>query len=147
MDLSGTLPRTFSDTLDVRVTDTCLRDGSHAKRHQFTEANVRDIVAAVDDAGMPVIEVTHGDGLGGSSYNYGKSLVDERILMKAAVEAATNAKIAALMLPGLAPRTTSRPFTTSACRSCGSPHTAPKPTSPNNTSHSPARSVWRRVGS
>ncbi len=91
----------FSDTLDVRVTDTSLRDGSHAKRHQFTEQNVRDIVRALDDAGMPVIEVTHGDGLGGSSYNYGHSLVDERVLMKAAVDEATNAKIAALMLPGL----------------------------------------------
>lgn len=93
------MPR--SDTLDVRVTDTSLRDGSHAKRHQFTEQNVRDIVAALDAAGMPVIEVTHGDGLGGSSYNYGESLVDERILMRAAVEASTHAKIAALMLPGL----------------------------------------------
>lgn len=91
----------FSDTLDVRVTDTSLRDGSHAKRHQFSEQNVRDIVAALDDAGMPVIEVTHGDGLGGSSYNYGASLVDERTLMRAAVDTATNAKIAALMLPGL----------------------------------------------
>ena len=50
---------------------------------------------------MPVIEVTHGDGLGGSSYNYGHSLVDERVLMKAAVDEADNAKIAALMLPGL----------------------------------------------
>ena len=95
------LPRTYSDTLDVRVTDTSLRDGSHAKRHQFTEQHVRSIVAALDDAGMPVIEVTHGDGLGGSSYNYGHSLVDERILMKAAVDEAINAKIAALMLPGL----------------------------------------------
>ncbi len=95
------LPRTYSATLDVRVTDTSLRDGSHAKRHQFTETHVRSIVAALDDAGMPVIEVTHGDGLGGSSYNYGRSLVDERILMKAAVDEATNAKIAALMLPGL----------------------------------------------
>ncbi len=91
----------FSDCLDVRVTDTSLRDGSHAKRHQFTEQNVRDIVRALDDAGMPVIEVTHGDGLGGSSYNYGHSLVDERVLMKAAVDEATSAKIAALMLPGL----------------------------------------------
>ena len=91
----------FSDTLDVRVTDTSLRDGSHAKRHQFTEADVRSIVAALDDAGMPVIEVAHGDGLGGSSYNYGFSAVDERILMKAAVDEATQARIAALMLPGL----------------------------------------------
>jgi 4-hydroxy 2-oxovalerate aldolase len=91
----------YSTELDVRVTDTSLRDGSHAKRHQFTEQNVRDIVAALDHAGMPVIEVTHGDGLGGSSYNYGKSLVDERVLMKAAVDEARQAKIAALMLPGL----------------------------------------------
>jgi 4-hydroxy 2-oxovalerate aldolase len=91
----------FSESLDVRVTDTCLRDGSHAKRHQFTERDVREIVAALDAAGMPVIEVTHGDGLGGSSYNYGKSLVDEKVLMKAAVDEARGAKIAALMLPGL----------------------------------------------
>lgn len=92
---------TFSATLDVRVTDTSLRDGSHAKRHQFTDAQVRSIVRALDDAGMPVIEVAHGDGLGGSSHNYGFSLVDERVLMKAAVDEATRAKIAALMLPGL----------------------------------------------
>jgi 4-hydroxy 2-oxovalerate aldolase len=50
----------YSDTLDVRVTDTCLRDGSHAKHHQFTEDEVRSIVRGLDDAGMPVIEVTHG---------------------------------------------------------------------------------------
>ncbi|MDJ0768487.1 MAG: hypothetical protein QNJ12_06815, partial [Ilumatobacter sp.] len=91
----------FSDTLDVRVTDTSLRDGSHAKRHQFTESDVRSIVAALDGAGMPVIEVTHGDGLGGSSFNYGFSAVDERVLMQAAVDEARRAKIAALMLPGL----------------------------------------------
>jgi 4-hydroxy 2-oxovalerate aldolase len=91
----------YSDLLDVRVTDTSLRDGSHAKRHQFTEDQVRSVVRALDAAGMPVIEVTHGDGLGGSSHNYGFSLVDERVLMKAAVDEARRAKIAALMLPGL----------------------------------------------
>ena len=76
----------YSNDLDVRMTDTCLRDGSHAKNHQFTEQHVRDIVAALDAAGMPVIEVTHGDGLGGSSFNYGFSLTDERLLMHAAVD-------------------------------------------------------------
>ncbi|HEX2784455.1 MAG TPA: 4-hydroxy-2-oxovalerate aldolase, partial [Ilumatobacteraceae bacterium] len=91
----------YSSTLDVRMTDTCLRDGSHAKSHQFTEQQVRDVVAALDAAGMPVIEVTHGDGLGGSSFNYGFSLTDERLLMKAAVETARQAKIAALMVPGI----------------------------------------------
>jgi 4-hydroxy 2-oxovalerate aldolase len=91
----------FSDQLDVRITDTCLRDGSHAKRHQFTEDDVASIVSALDAAGVPVIEVTHGDGLGGSSYNYGFSKVDERKLMATAVSTARRAKIAALMLPGL----------------------------------------------
>ncbi len=91
----------YSSSLDVRMTDTCLRDGSHAKGHQFTEQHVRDVVAALDAVGMPVIEVTHGDGLGGSSFNYGFSLTDERTLMKAAVETAKQAKIAALMVPGI----------------------------------------------
>jgi 4-hydroxy 2-oxovalerate aldolase len=91
----------YSDTLDVRVTDTSLRDGSHAKRHQFTTDDVRAVVLALDDAGMPVIEVAHGDGLGGSTFNYGFSKVDERELIAAAVASATRAKIAALMLPGL----------------------------------------------
>ena len=57
----------------MRITDTSLRDGSHHKRHQFTKEEVRSIVAALDAAGVPVIEVTHGDGLGGSSFNYGFS--------------------------------------------------------------------------
>jgi 4-hydroxy 2-oxovalerate aldolase len=92
----------FSADLDVRVTDTCLRDGSHAKRHRFTEAHVSSIVRALDDAGMPVIEVAHGDGVGGSSFNYGFSLTDERKLIAAAVAEARNARIAALMLPGVA---------------------------------------------
>jgi 4-hydroxy 2-oxovalerate aldolase len=83
------------------MTDTCLRDGSHAKGHQFTEQHVRDIVTTLDACGMPVIEVTHGDGLGGSSFNYGFSLTNERLLMQAAVESATQAKIAALMVPGI----------------------------------------------
>jgi 4-hydroxy 2-oxovalerate aldolase len=91
----------YSDSLDIRITDTSLRDGSHAKRHQFTEDHVRDIVGALDNAGMPVIEVTHGDGLGGSSFNYGFSLTDELTLIRTAVDTATRAKIAALMLPGL----------------------------------------------
>lgn len=91
----------FSSSLDVRITDSSLRDGSHAKSHQFTEQQVRQVVAGLDAAGVPVIEVSHGDGLAGSSFNYGFSLVDERVLMKAAVESTTNAKIAALMLPGL----------------------------------------------
>ena len=91
----------YSADLDVRVTDSSLRDGSHAIRHQFTAENVRSIVAALDEAGVPVIEVTHGDGLGGSSFNYGFSAVPDQDLISTAVQTAKQAKIAFLMLPGL----------------------------------------------
>src|ERR1700724_1591605 len=91
----------YSADLDVRVTDSSLRDGSHAIRHQFTHQNVRSIVAALDEACVPVIEVTHGDGLGGSSFNYGFSASDELTLLETAAAAASNAKIAVLMLPGI----------------------------------------------
>jgi len=85
----------------IRLTDTTLRDGSHAMSHRFTVARVRDVVRALDDSGIQVIEVTHGDGLGGSSFNYGFSLTPELELVAAAVDEAKNAKIAVLMLPGL----------------------------------------------
>ena len=91
----------YSDQLDIRITDSSLRDGSHAKGHQFVEQMVRRVVAGLDGAGVPVVEVTHGDGLGGSSFNYGFSLESERTLIAAAVDEAKQAKIAALMLPGL----------------------------------------------
>ncbi len=87
---------------DLRITDSTLRDGSHAMSHQFTEEQVRGVVSALDRAGVQVIEVSHGDGLGGSSFNYGFSKVDEFDLIAAAVDEATRAKIAILMLPGLA---------------------------------------------
>jgi 4-hydroxy 2-oxovalerate aldolase len=91
----------FSADLDVRITDTSLRDGSHAVAHQFTVAQVTAVVAALDAAGVPVIEVAHGDGLGGSSLTYGRSLVDERELIAAACEQASRARIASLILPGV----------------------------------------------
>jgi 4-hydroxy 2-oxovalerate aldolase len=86
---------------DVRLTDSTLRDGSHALRHQFTEEQVRAVVHALDRGNVEVIEVSHGDGLGGSSFNYGFSKVDEFDLIAAAVDEATHARIAVLLLPGV----------------------------------------------
>ena len=87
--------------MQLRLTDTSLRDGSHHKRHQFTVEDVRSIVAALDGAGVPVIEVTHGDGLGGSSFTYGFSHTPEQELIKVAVATARRSRIAFLMLPGV----------------------------------------------
>ncbi|MCE7004375.1 4-hydroxy-2-oxovalerate aldolase [Kibdelosporangium philippinense] len=86
---------------DVRLTDTTLRDGSHAMAHKFTEDQVRAVSAALDNAGVEVIEVTHGDGLGGSSFNYGFSAVDDIKLVGVAAETVKQARIAVLLLPGL----------------------------------------------
>jgi 4-hydroxy 2-oxovalerate aldolase len=84
-----------------RLTDSTLRDGSHALSHQYTEDEVIAIVAGLDAAGVPVIEIAHGDGLGGSSFNYGFSKVDEKKLVARAVETSIQAKIACLLLPGI----------------------------------------------
>jgi 4-hydroxy 2-oxovalerate aldolase len=70
-------------------------------RHRFTEEQVRSVVRALDDAGVEVREVSHGDGPGGSSFNYGFSGTDEMKLTAAAVDEAVRARIAVLLLPGV----------------------------------------------
>lgn len=84
-----------------RITDSSLRDGSHPMRHQFTRAQVRAVAQALDEAGVPVIEVTHGDGLAGSSIQYGFSRTSEMELIAEAASVCRQAKIAALLLPGI----------------------------------------------
>ncbi|HVX23162.1 MAG TPA: 4-hydroxy-2-oxovalerate aldolase [Acidimicrobiales bacterium] len=91
----------YSTVLDIRITDSSLRDGSHRVGHRFTPEQVEAIVAGLDANGVPVIEVSHGDGLGGSSFTYGRSGTNERTLIERATAVAERAMIACLLLPGV----------------------------------------------
>lgn len=86
---------------NVRLVDTTLRDGSHSISHQYTPDQVRDIAQALDEAGVEIIEISHGDGLGGSSINYGFECCSDKAKLKAAASVVKRAKIAVLLLPGV----------------------------------------------
>lgn len=86
---------------DVYITEVALRDGSHAIGHSYTVDQVMSVAKSLDEANIPYIEVSHGDGLGGSSLQYGLSKTDEMDLISAAVSVCENAKIAVLLLPGV----------------------------------------------
>lgn len=90
-----------NSTESIQITEVCLRDGSHAVAHQFTVEQVRAVTRSLDDAGMHYIEVSHGDGLGGSTLQYGRSLVDEMKLIEVAVEQCKQAQVAVLLIPGI----------------------------------------------
>jgi len=85
----------------VILHDMCLRDGMHPKQHQISIEQMVNISGALDQAGVPLIEVTHGDGLGGASLNYGFAAHTDEEYMTAVVNTVKRAKISALLLPGI----------------------------------------------
>ena len=85
----------------VTLHDMSLRDGMHAKRHQISLEQMVDIATGLDKAGMPLIEVTHGDGLGGASVNYGFPAHSDEEYLGAVIPKMKQAKVSALLLPGI----------------------------------------------
>jgi len=85
----------------IVVHDMCLRDGMHAMRHQLTLDDMRTLAGALDRAGVPLLQVTHGDGLGGSSRNYGFARHTNEDYIAAVAEVVEQARISVLLVPGL----------------------------------------------
>lgn len=85
----------------ITVHDMTLRDGMHPKRHQMTLEQMKTIAQGLDDAGVPLIEVTHGDGLGGSSVNYGFPAHTDEEYLSTVIPLMKRAKVSALLLPGI----------------------------------------------
>ena len=92
MSLNGT---------QIKVHDMSLRDGMHPKRHQISIEEMKSISKGLDEAGVPLIEVTHGDGLGGASVNYGFPAASDEEYLRAVVPGLKQAKVSALLLPGI----------------------------------------------
>lgn len=85
----------------VTLHDMTLRDGMHPKRHLMTLDQMTSIAEGLDEAGVPLIEVTHGDGLGGSSVNYGFPAHTDEEYLSAVIPRMKRAKVSALLLPGI----------------------------------------------
>lgn len=85
----------------VKLHDMCLRDGMHSMRHQITVDQMIAVATGLDEAGVPLIQVTHGDGLGGSSLNYGRGLHTDKEYITAVASRMKNATVSVLHVPGI----------------------------------------------
>ena len=87
---------------NIKIVDVTLRDGMHAIRHQYSKEKIKEIAIALDQAGVDAIEISHGDGLAGGSFNYGFGAHTDWDWLEEINEVLTHAKLTTLILPGIA---------------------------------------------
>jgi 4-hydroxy 2-oxovalerate aldolase len=86
----------------ILVSDPTLRDGSHAIRHQLNGAQIAAYATAAESAGIPILEVGHGNGIGASSLQVGESLLSDQEMLQTAKEKLLNTKLGIHVIPGFA---------------------------------------------
>lgn len=87
---------------NIRISDPTLRDGNHAVGHQLTVENIANYCKAADAAGVPILEVGHGNGLGASSLQLGEAKTSDEVALSTAREHLKNSKLGIHVIPGFA---------------------------------------------